>query len=173
MSSWIFLPSASRMSPTTTRAPSRAKRIASEAPMPRAPPLISATLPASLVMLLLLGAEEAVARVAQTGHDVAVVVQMAVHRRGVDLNVRMRAVEGGEPFRAGQQAHEADRAWMHRLHTTGRRDGRVAGGEHGIEHDHVALFHLVRDLEVVLDRRERLLIAVQADVTQPRARQDP
>src|SRR5205085_2908012 len=43
------LPSASRMSPITTEAPSWAKSRASAAPIPRAPPLISATFPASLI----------------------------------------------------------------------------------------------------------------------------
>src|SRR6266545_7335789 len=41
-------PSSSRMSPKTTLAPSRTKSLASVAPCPRAPPLISATLPLSL-----------------------------------------------------------------------------------------------------------------------------
>src|SRR2546422_7391881 len=45
-----FLPSSSRMSPNTTAAPSRTNSWVSAAPCPRAPPLISATLPASLPM---------------------------------------------------------------------------------------------------------------------------
>src|SRR5688572_15802247 len=47
-------PSASRMSPKTTLAPSRAKVSASAAPCPRAPPLISATFPSSLPMVFFL-----------------------------------------------------------------------------------------------------------------------
>src|SRR6266540_1367166 len=50
MEASTFLPSASRMSPKTTRAPSRANVSASAAPCPRAPPLISATLPSSFPM---------------------------------------------------------------------------------------------------------------------------
>src|SRR5262245_60143270 len=50
MVSSIFLPSASRTSPNTTLAPSRVNRIASAAPCPRAPPLMSATLPSSFPM---------------------------------------------------------------------------------------------------------------------------
>src|SRR5258705_2068585 len=45
-----FLPSASRMSPKTTFAPSRATVRASAAPWPFAPPLISATFPSSFPM---------------------------------------------------------------------------------------------------------------------------
>src|SRR2546425_3281461 len=47
MEASTFLPSASRMSPNTTFAPSRANVSASAAPCPRAPPLISATFPYS------------------------------------------------------------------------------------------------------------------------------
>ena len=50
MSASTAWPSATRMSPMTTRAPSRANRRASAAPIPRAPPLISATFPASLMV---------------------------------------------------------------------------------------------------------------------------
>src|SRR5207248_6249351 len=46
------LPSSSSTSPKTTAAPSRTNNRASVAPCPRAPPLISATLPASLAMTL-------------------------------------------------------------------------------------------------------------------------
>src|SRR5262249_14901592 len=47
-----FLPSSSSPSPTTTAAPSWTNSCASTAPCPRAPPLISATLPASLPMAI-------------------------------------------------------------------------------------------------------------------------
>src|SRR5436309_2179392 len=50
MAASTFLPSASRMSPKTTFAPSRTNVSASAAPWPRAPPLISATLPSSFPM---------------------------------------------------------------------------------------------------------------------------
>src|SRR5262245_18045483 len=50
MASSTCLPSASSTSPNTTLAPSRTNRSASAAPWPRAPPLISATLPSSFPM---------------------------------------------------------------------------------------------------------------------------
>src|SRR5215510_3035012 len=49
ISSTVALPSASRTSPSTTFAPSFANRRPSSAPIPRAPPLISATFPSSLM----------------------------------------------------------------------------------------------------------------------------
>src|SRR2546427_10114886 len=50
MEASAFLPSASRMSPKTPFAPSRANVSASAAPWPRAPPLINATFPSSFPM---------------------------------------------------------------------------------------------------------------------------
>ena len=51
-------------------------------------------------------------------------------------------------------------------------DRGVAGREHRIDDDHVAVAHVLGDLVVVLDRLERLGIAVQADVADARRRQD-
>src|SRR6516162_10098973 len=53
MSATTFLPSSSSTSATATLAPSRAKIRAMLAPMPEAPPVISATLPSSLIRSLL------------------------------------------------------------------------------------------------------------------------
>src|SRR5215470_7981832 len=49
ISSTVFLPSASRTSPSMTFAPSFVNRRPASAPIPRAPPLISATFPSSLM----------------------------------------------------------------------------------------------------------------------------
>src|SRR5678816_2300156 len=166
MASATCLPSASSTSPSTTRAPSRANRRPSAAPMPRAPPLIRATYKRQL-MARSPGAEEAIARVAQAGHDVTVLVEVAVDRGGEDRHVGVHAVEGGEALRAREQADEADRARPGRPQAADGRDGGVAGGEHGIEHHHVALGHLVRHLEIVLHRLQRLRIAEEADVPHP------
>ena len=48
--------------------------------------------------------------------------------------------------------------------------GRVAGREHRVEQEHVALGDVVRELDVVLDRLERLLVAVEADEADARDR---
>src|SRR5689334_16479682 len=106
MASATCLPSASSTSPSTTRAPSRAKRRPSAAPMPRAPPLISATFPPSLIedssWPRSPGAEEAIARVSQAGHDVAVLVEVTVDGRGEDRHLGVHAVERGEALRTGE-----------------------------------------------------------------------
>ena len=55
------------------------------------------------------------------------------------------------------------------LQPVDRRDGRVAGGQHRVDHDHVALVQVAGHLEVVLDGDQRLGVAVQADVADARA----
>ena len=57
----------------------------------------------------LLCAKDAVSRIPQARQDVAVVVQLAVHRSGVHRYIRMRLVHRCQSFRAGQQAQELDR----------------------------------------------------------------
>src|SRR3989442_5042194 len=59
MAASTFWPSASRMSPKTTLAPSLANVSASAAPCPRAPPLISATFPSSFPISISCSAYEA------------------------------------------------------------------------------------------------------------------
>ena len=46
--------------------------------------------------------------------------------------------------------------------------GRVAGREHRVEQEHVALGDVGGELDVVLDRLERLLVSVEADEADPR-----
>lgn len=58
----------------------------------------------------LLGAEDAVARIAQPGQDVAVVIELAINGRGVNGNVRVRLMKGLDALRAGEQAHELNGA---------------------------------------------------------------
>ena len=81
----------------------------------------------------------------------------------------MAALHGGDAFGAGQQTHKLDGLRVQLFDPLDCCDGRVAGGEHGVNHNHVALIHVVRHLEVVLDSRQRFRVAVQADVAYARA----
>ena len=56
----------------------------------------------------LFSAENAVAGVAETRHDVSVVVELFVDRGAVDFNVRMFAVETFNAFRCGDQVNAFD-----------------------------------------------------------------
>src|SRR4029453_7670538 len=97
----------------------------------------------------LLSAEYTVARVAQPRHDVAVIVQLPVDRRGGDRELRVRLLERPDALRTGDETDETDRARTRFLQTLDRGDRRMSGGEHRIDDDRVALDHAARYLEVV------------------------
>ena len=59
----------------------------------------------------LLRAVHPVAGVAQAGHDIAVLVEMAVDRGGPDRHVGMARLSRANALRRGEQADEADVAW--------------------------------------------------------------
>lgn len=52
----------------------------------------------------LFGAKEAVARVAKTRNDVAVLIELFVNMRNVDVHIRVRGLHGGDALRRGNQA---------------------------------------------------------------------
>ena len=84
-------------------------------------------------------AEDAVARVAEAGDDVAVLVEMIVERCDVDVHIRMLLLHHSHALRGADDAHELDvlaADFLHELHRGGRA---AAGGEHGIDDDDVAL----------------------------------
>src|SRR5438105_3320769 len=81
-----------------------------------------------------LGSEYAIAGVAQSGQDVAVIVQLPVDCRRVNRHVRMRVTERAHAFGTRNETHEANRARVCFLEPIDRRDGGMAGGEHRIEH---------------------------------------
>ena len=82
----------------------------------------------------------------------------------------MVTVDPCDALGSRDQRDQPDRACARRLHRHDGGSGRVAGREHRVEQDHVALGDVVRQLDVVLDRLERLLVAVETDETDPRAR---
>src|SRR6185312_15516399 len=110
----------------------------------------------------LLRAVQAIACVAEPGHDVPLLVELAVDCCDDDRDVRVVAVDPLDPFGRRDQRDQPHRRRPCGLHRDDRR-GRVARGEHRVEQDHVAVGDVVRQLHVVLDRLERLLVAVQAD----------
>jgi hypothetical protein len=73
---------------------------------------------------------------------------------------------------SGAAAHELDRRGPGLLDPRHRGDDRVAGCEHGVDEDHLPRLHLLRHLEVVLDRLEGGRVAVQPDVADAGRRQD-
>jgi hypothetical protein len=79
------------------------------------------------------------------------------------------AVHPRDSLRRGDQGDEADGRRADPLDRLDRRRGRVAGGEHRVEQDDVAIGDVAGKLHVVLDRLERLLVAEEADEPDARA----
>ena len=71
----------------------------------------------------LLRAVDAVAGVAQAGQDIAVIVEFAVDRGGIDGHVRMGRGKHHDAFRGGQQADEFDVECTGVLDLADRGDG--------------------------------------------------
>ena len=59
-------------------------------------------------MRLLLRAEDAVAGIAQTGHDVAVLVQVIVQRTGIDVHIRVQLLDVFDALGSRHQFHQLD-----------------------------------------------------------------
>ena len=80
----------------------------------------------------------------------------------------MLAVDRARSPRARRSARSGAPTWRPPLHSRDRGGRRVPGREHRVEQDHVAVGDVVRQLDVVLDRLERLLVAIEADEADPR-----
>src|SRR5947207_3412392 len=109
----------------------------------------------------LLRSVEPVAGVAEPGDDEATLVQATIHGRAQDVHVRVLAVYLLDPRRRRDDADERHRLRPRVLHRCDSRAARVAGREHRVEDDCVPFGEIVRQLEVVLDGLERLLVPIQ------------
>ena len=104
------------------------------------------------------------------GQDVPLLVELAVERGGVDGDVGVALQHPLHSLRRGDEAEEPDLPRPRLAQRGDRGHGRAAGGEHRVEHEEIALHLGRRDLEVVVHRPERVVVAVEADVAHPRRR---
>jgi hypothetical protein len=77
-----------------------------------------------------------------------------------------------DAFGRGQKTDEADVLHTASLQPVDCSDGRIGGREHRVHHDHQAFCDVRRGLEVVLDRLQRLRIAIKPDMSDARARDE-
>ena len=99
--------------------------------------------------------------------DVADVVQLPVDRGAVDLDVGVRGVQRGDALRRGDDRQQPHRPGALLLAEPDGVDGRAAGGEHRVEQQDLPLGQLARQLRVVDDGLQRLLVAVHAEEADP------
>ena len=83
-------------------------------------------------MSILFGAEEAIARVAQTRNDVAMLVQVVVHTRDVDVHVRMVFLHPLDAFRRCNQVDQTDVTASALFDEADGRGRAAAGGKHRV-----------------------------------------
>src|SRR6267143_5421826 len=114
------------------------------------------------------GTEQAIARVPEPRQDVAVVVELAVERGGEDGDVGVGFEHATHALGRRDEAEEADALGARMLERFYGVRRRAASGEHGVEHEEVARVLAGRNLEIVVDRLERVVLAVDADVADAR-----
>src|SRR5579883_318266 len=115
-----------------------------------------------------LRAEEAVAGIAEPGHDIGVVVEAVIDRRDIDGYRRMLSMDGGDAGRRRDEAHEFDALGAELLQPSDRRRGGVAGRQHRIDENDDALRDVLRKLQIVFDGIEGRGVAVDADMADTR-----
>ena len=93
---------------------------------------------------------------------------MVVHRRNIDLHVRMVLLNAGDALRRSQHVHQLDVLAAIFLHKADGGGGGTAGGQHGVDDDHIPLRDIGGHLAVVFHRLQRIRITEQADMAHPR-----
>mmetsp|Transcript_22866 Transcript_22866/g.38224 ORF Transcript_22866/g.38224 Transcript_22866/m.38224 type:complete len:223 (+) Transcript_22866:4681-5349(+) len=82
----------------------------------------------------------------------------------------MRLLHAGDSLRCRQQAQEPDVRGTALLEQVNRRNRRVSGGQHRINGNDHAVLHRLGNLEIILNRLQRLFIPVKANKTHTRRR---
>src|SRR5437764_7814651 len=107
--------------------------------------------------------EQPISRVAQSRHDVALLVERPVERRAIHHDVRMSVGEPSHSFRRGDEAEKANTRRAGALQGGHGGNSAAARREHWIEKKKVSLGGVTGDLEVIIHRLERVVISVQSD----------
>lgn len=111
----------------------------------------------------MLGAEDLVTGIAKARHDIAVLVQALVDRRGVDLHVRVGFFHRFDAFRRGHQDHGTDFLAAGLLQQVDGGDHRTAGGQHRVDDQGQALVDVRGELFQVGVGFEGFFVAGNAD----------
>ena len=91
-------------------------------------------------------AEDAIARVAEARHDVALLVESFVDRSGVHHDIWVQSLHHSESFRCSDEAHELNRLHAELLQDLHCMRCTTASGEHGIHQDHGTERNLIGQL---------------------------
>ena len=97
---------------------------------------------------------------------------MGVDRRRIDRHIGMVRIDHLQALRRRQEADIADGGRPCPLDPVDRGDGGMARGQHRIEDKDFALGDIDGQLAVILDRRQRLRVAIDPDMPHARVRHD-
>ena len=111
-------------------------------------------------LIVLFCSKYSISRVPKSWQDIAVAVEFAVDGCGVDGNIGVRFLHRGNAFWAADEAHKFDAFGAQLFDAINCRHSGVTSCQHWIDHDHMALLHLLGHLEIVFHSREGLGIAV-------------
>ena len=100
----------------------------------------------------LFGSKNPVAGIAKARNNIANIIEMAVHRSAVHMDIRMCCSQRLDAFRRSDDAHEFDALRAAALDDGNRINCGTAGCQHRIEDDHVAFRNIARQFVVILDR---------------------
>ena len=117
-------------------------------------------------------AEQPITSVAESRQDVSVCVELAVECCRNDTDVGMLVGEVAKSFGRGDEAEETNACRARSLQRSYGRSGASTGSEHGIEKQKLTFGSITRDLEVVIHRLERVVVSIQADVSDARGRNE-
>ena len=112
----------------------------------------------------LFGSEQAVSGVAESGHDISVLVEAFIESRRVNINVRMIRLNLRNAFGSRHKAHKTYRIYAFCLkHRNCIRSG-AAGCKHGINDYYDAFSDISRKLAVIFHRKMSFGIAIKSDM---------
>ena len=118
-------------------------------------------------------AEKTVTGIAEAREDVSLLVELTIERRAEDQDIGMCVGQTANTFGCGYEAEETDTRGAGTLEGSNGRNRTAPGGKHGVEQKKVALARITGHLEVVIHRLERVVVAVEANVSNARRRHEP
>jgi hypothetical protein len=118
------------------------------------------------------GSEQAITGVAESGKDVSVLVELAVERCANDRYVGMCVMHALHADGRGDETEETNALCAGAFERVDRGDRAAAGGEHRIEQQELTLGRIAGNFEVIVDRFERVVIAIESDVSDARRRHE-
>jgi hypothetical protein len=116
------------------------------------------------------GPEQPIARISESGKDIPNGIELAIESRSDDRDIGVGFTQATYSLGRGHETEELDTRGTCVLESCDCGNGAPPGRQHGVEHEKLAFSCIGWNLEVVINRLKRIVVAVQADVTDTRRR---